>query len=78
MVDIKLLCCVKSRVMYLVDISLEAFVAAEFNEIFSGRQLRQDVKFHILTRLSVQIMCLAYLLECAHTQHRKHCCSVWT
>jgi len=36
MVEIKLLCCVKSRMMYLADISLEAFVAPEFNEIFSG------------------------------------------
>ena len=77
MVVIKLLYCVKSRMMYL-DIRREAFVAAEFNEIFSGRQLRQDVKVHILTQLSVQMMCLAYLLECAHTQHRKHGCSVQT
>ena len=26
------------------DISLEAFAATEFNEIFSGRQPRQDLK----------------------------------
>jgi len=27
-------------------LSLEAFAAKEFSEIFSGRQLRQDVKFY--------------------------------
>jgi hypothetical protein len=64
--------------MYLADISLEAFVAAEFNEIFSGRQPHQDVNIHILTWLSVQMMCLAYLLECDHTQQRKCGPSVWT
>jgi len=29
----------------LRNVSLEAFVATEFNEISSGRQPRQDVKF---------------------------------
>jgi hypothetical protein len=78
MVEIKPLCCVKSRMMYLAAISFEAFVAPEFNEIFPGRQPRQDLKVHNLTRLSVQMMCLAYLLECAHTPQRKHGPSVWT
>ena len=43
MVEITLLCCMKSRMMYLADIILDAFVAAEFNEIFSGRQPCQDL-----------------------------------
>jgi len=45
----------------LSDISLEAFAATEFNEIFSDRQPRQNVNFpetsenrHISKRLSAQ------------------------
>jgi len=65
--------------MYLADISLVAFVATEFNEIFSGRQPCQDVKFHILTWLSVRMIHLTYLLDsAADTQDRKHSPLVWT